>query len=123
MAGITKSMAKRRFDAPDEHRPFSQGSTDVVTIGGMALGLASYEPGWRWSKDLKPIVGTDSCEVEHLGYLLSGRMAARMNDGTEMQFEAGDLVYIPPGHDGWIVGDEPVQFLQLMGAATYAQKK
>lgn len=116
-------MTKRRFDAPDEHRPFPHGASDIVTIGGVTLGLANYEPGWKWSEAIKPIVGTESCQVEHLGYVLSGRMAAKMNDGTEMEFAAGDLVHIPPGHDGWIVGDEPVLFLQIMGAAPYAKKE
>ncbi|MCL5736424.1 MAG: cupin domain-containing protein [Actinobacteria bacterium] len=123
MASGPKQIAKRSFDTPDEHRSFSAGTTDVVTVGGMTLGLARYEPGWRWSKDIKPIVGTESCEVEHLGYLVSGRMGAKMNDGSELEFAAGDLVYIPPGHDGWIVGDEPAVFLQIMGAGAYAQQK
>lgn len=123
MAMSSGTMTKRRFDAPDEHRPFPLGSNDVVTLGGVTLGLASYEPGWKWSDAIRPIVGTESCEVEHLGYVLSGRMAARMNDGSEMEFAAGDLVHIPPGHDGWIVGDEPVLFLQIMGAAPYAKRQ
>jgi hypothetical protein len=95
----------------------------VVTVGGTTLGLATFEPGWRWSENVKPLVGTDSCEVTHIGYMLSGRLGNRMNDGTEMEFHEGDLVFIPPGHDGWTVGDEPAVFLQILGAADYAKKK
>ena len=115
-------MAARQFDAPDERRPFPRGHTDVITIGGVTLGLATFEPGWRWSETIKPIAGTESCEVNHVGYMVSGRMAARMNDGAEMEFREGDLVLIPPGHDGWTVGDEPAVFLQILGAAMYAKK-
>ena len=123
MAISSKRITKRRFDAPDEHRPFPRGGTDVVTIGDLTLGLARFEPGWKWSEAVKPIAGTESCEVEHLGYLLSGRLYTRMNDGSEMEFVAGDLVFIPAGHDGWTVGDEPAVLLQMMGAATYAEAK
>lgn len=122
MAINSKKMIMRRFDTPDEHRPFSLGSNDVVTIGGVTLGLARFEPGWKWSESLKPVAGTESCQVEHLGYVLSGRLLTRMDDGTEAEAVAGDLVFIPPGHNGWVVGDEPVLFLQVEGAAPYAKK-
>jgi quercetin dioxygenase-like cupin family protein len=116
-------MAARRFDSPDERRPFARGHTDVVTIGGVTVGLATFEPGWRWSENVKPVVGTESCEVTHVGYMLSGRLGTRMNDGTEMEFREGDLVFIPPGHDGWTVGEKPAVLLQVFGAADYAKKK
>ena len=122
MAINSKKMIMRRFDTPDEHRPFSLGSNDVVTIGGVTLGLARFEPGWKWSESLKPVAGTESCQVERLGYVLSGRLLTRMDDGTEAEAVAGDLVFIPPGHNGWVVGDEPVLFLQVEGAAPYAKK-
>jgi hypothetical protein len=122
MAIGPKKIVKRRFDTPDEHRPFPLGSSDVVTIGGTTLGMARFEPGWRWSESVRPIVGTESCQVEHLGYVLSGRLHTRMDDGTEAEAAAGDLVHIPPGHDGWTVGDEPVLFLEIMGAAPYARR-
>ena len=123
MADGKPQMIKRRFEDPDEHRPFPLGATDVVTINGVTLGLAKFEPGWRWSESIKPIAKTDSCQVEHLGYVLSGRLRSRMDDGTEMDAMAGDLVYVPPGHDGWVVGDEPVLFFQIMGGAEYGKAK
>ena len=116
MAINSKTMTKRRFDTPDQHRAFPLGSSDVVAIGGMTVSLATFEPGWKWSKSLKPIVGTESCEVHHVGYLLSGRLYTKMNDGSEMEFVPGDLLSIPPGHDGWTVGDEPVLLLQIEAA-------
>jgi hypothetical protein len=118
----THQMISRRFESPDEHRSFPLGGSDVITLGGVTLGLARFEPGWRWSESLKPTVGTTSCQVEHLGYVLSGRLRTRMDDGTEMEAGPGDVVFIPAGHDGWVVGNEPVELLQIEGAATYATK-
>jgi ethanolamine utilization protein EutQ (cupin superfamily) len=122
MAVSKAQMKRRRFEDPDEHRPFALGATDVVAINDMTLGLAKFEPGWRWSESIKPLVKTESCQVEHLGYVLSGRLRTRMDDGTEMDAVAGDIVYIPPGHDGWVVGDEPVVFFQIEGGGEYAKR-
>jgi hypothetical protein len=123
MAISSRAMTTRRFDMPDEHRSFPQGGSDVITMGGVTLGLARFEPGWRWSESVKPITGTESCQVEHLGYLLSGHLRTKMDDGTEIDSVAGDLLYVPPGHDGWVVGGEPVLFLQIRGAACYAKNE
>ncbi len=123
MAIDEQKMAARQFDSPDERRPFARGHTEVVTIGGVTVGLATFDPGWRWSENVKPVAGTESCQVAHVGYMLSGRLGTRMNDGAEMEFRQGDLVFIPPGHDGWTVGDEPAVLLQILGAAEYAKKK
>jgi cupin domain len=109
----------RRFDAPDETRTFEKGTFEVVSIGGMTVGRARYEPGWKWSEHVGGIAGTDLCEVEHLGMVVSGRTAVRMNDGSEFVMEPGDLFAIPPGHDSWVVGDEPYVSLHFLGAATY----
>lgn len=122
MAASSKKMVTRRFDTPDEHRSFPLGGSDVITIGDVTLALTRFDPGWKWSETVKPIAGTESCEVEHLGYVLSGRLYSKMDDGTEGEAVAGDLVHIPPGHDGWVIGNEPVVFLQIMGGATYAKK-
>jgi hypothetical protein len=121
MAVPNKQMAKRRFEQPDEHRSFPLGGMDVVTIQGVTLGLARFEPGWRWSESVKPIAKTDSCQVEHLLYILSGRLHTRFDDGTEMESGPGDIAYAPPGHDGWVVGDEPVVFLEILGGKEYAK--
>jgi quercetin dioxygenase-like cupin family protein len=110
----------RRFDQPDESRSFDKGTFQLVTVGGITLGRASYEPGWRWSKHVGPTVGTELCEVEHVGMVLSGRAAVRTVNGTELVIEAGDVFAIPPGHDSWVLGDEPYVSLHLLGATDYA---
>ena len=115
MAGIDL----RAFESPDEVREFERGRFEVVRIGGMVVGRATYEPGWRWSQH----VGGDPdsrCDVEHVGLVVSGRAAALMDDGTEVVMEPGDLFAIPPGHDSWVVGDEPYVSLHFLGAGDYA---
>ena len=108
------------FDAPTETRTFEKGRFDVYSVGPMTLGRATYEPGWRWSEHVGPIVGSDLCDVEHLGMVVSGRAGVRMTDGTELVMEPGDVFAIPAGHDSWVVGDEPYVSLHFLGAASYA---
>ena len=104
MAGIEI----KRFDAPDETRPFeANGRVELVTVGGREIGRGIFEPGWRWSHDVKPIAQTESCEFAHLGYVLSGRMRIFMDDGSEGEIGPGDVFAIPPGHDAEVVGDAP----------------
>jgi class 3 adenylate cyclase len=100
--------------AADLHR-FHHGSGQVVQVGTMAVGRAVLEPGWRWSVDIQPQVGTPSCRIHHLHVQLSGRFAVRMDDGTEHEFTTHDVMDIPPGHDAWVVGDEPVELLDISG--------
>ena len=112
----------KSFDTPDETRIFEKGRLEIVRIGGMVLGRASYEPGWRWSKHVSPIAATALCEVEHVGMVLSGRAMAAMNDGTEVELTAGSLFYVPPiAHDSWVIGDEPYVSLHFLGAEQYAR--
>jgi quercetin dioxygenase-like cupin family protein len=113
----------RRFENPDQVRTFEKGRFEVVHIGNMTLGRAIYEPGWKWSLHIGPGVGKKSCEVEHVGLVLSGRAVAAMDDGTVIEMKPGDLFYIAPGHDSWVVGDEPYVSLHLMGASEYARDK
>jgi quercetin dioxygenase-like cupin family protein len=113
----------RRFDSPDEVRTFEKGRLELVTVAGEVLGRASYEPGWKWSEHVGPAAGTKSCEVEHIVLVLSGRCAVRMDDGTERVLEPGDLAYVPPGHDSWVVGEEPYVSLHFLGAGEYAASK
>jgi hypothetical protein len=112
----------RVFDEPDETRTFDKGRLDLVTIAGRTLGRASYEPGWKWSEHVGPLVGRTSCDVEHLGLVVSGRAVAAMDDGTIVPLEAGGLFAIPPGHDSWVVGDEPYVSIHLLGASDYAAR-
>lgn len=92
---------------PTEVRTFEKGRFELYRVGPMTLGRASYEPGWRWSEHVGPATGEGSCQVEHVGLVLSGEAVARMDDGREIAMRAGDFFYIPPGHDNWVVGDEP----------------
>ena len=110
MAGIEI----RRFEAPDETRPFeAHGRVELVTIGGREIGRGTFEPGWRWSQDVKPIAQTDSCEFAHLGYVVSGRMRVLMDDGSEGTIGPGDVFAIAPGHDAEVVGDEPCVMIDV----------
>jgi mannose-6-phosphate isomerase-like protein (cupin superfamily) len=109
----------RRLERPDETREFELGRFEVVSLGGMTIGRAAYQPGWKWSTH----VGRSPdarCEVEHVGMVVSGRAAVLMNDGTEVVMEPGDLFHVPPGHDSWVVGDEPYVSLHFLGAEEYA---
>ena len=110
----------KRFESPDETREFEKGRFDVVKMGDIVIGRASYEPGWKWSVHVGPQIGAKSCEVDHVGLVVSGRVGVRMDDGREIELAAGDLYSIGPGHDSWVVGDEPYVSLHFMGADEYA---
>jgi quercetin dioxygenase-like cupin family protein len=113
----------KRFDNADETRNFDKGKFEVINIGGMTIGRATYEPGWRWSDDVGKALGKKSCDVEHVGLVVSGRAVAAMEDGRVIELRAGDVFYIAPGHDSWVIGDEPYVSLHLMGAGDYASHK
>jgi mannose-6-phosphate isomerase-like protein (cupin superfamily) len=106
---------RKSFDQPDETRPVEKGKVEIVQLEAGTIARSTFEPGWRWSECVKPIVGGDSCQVHHFGYAVSGRLHVRMNDGEELEFTAGDAVNIPPGHDGWVVGDEPYVGIDVTG--------
>jgi quercetin dioxygenase-like cupin family protein len=112
--------AIKRFDTTDEVRHFEKGKFELVRIGGMTIGRASYEPGWKWSEHVGPTAGTATCEVEHVGLVVSGRIMVLMNDGTEIEMGPGDLFSIGAGHDSWVLGDEPYVSLHFLGADDYA---
>jgi hypothetical protein len=116
-------MEVKNFDSPDEVRPFEgNGQAEVLNIGGKVVGKATFEPGWKWSENVKPIAGTDSCQVSHLGYVISGRMRVFMDDGTEKEIGPGDVMAIPPGHDAETVGDEPCVSLDFGEFGDYAKR-
>jgi hypothetical protein len=108
------------FGESDDRRTFDRGTFELLNIGGMSIGRASYEPGWKWSEHVGPIAGTELCEVEHVGIVVSGRAAVRMSDGREWVMQPGDVFAIPPGHDSWVVGDVPYVSYHLIGATGYA---
>ena len=108
------------LDDPVETRTFEKGRFETYEVGPMTLGRATYEPGWRWSEHVGPASGETSCRVEHVGLVLSGRAAVRMDDGTERVMSAGELFHVPPGHDSWVVGDETYVSLHILGSERYA---
>lgn len=104
------TLIKKNFNKPDETQSPPYMKADTIKIGEMAVVKQTYQPGWRWSKHVKPLAKTDSCQVHHFGVLISGRLRSKANDGQEIEFGPGDVADIPPGHDGWVVGDEPAIF-------------
>jgi len=115
------SLENLSFARPQEIREFPKGKLELITLNGITFGRATFQPGWRWSTHLKPTVGTGSCQSAHLGVQLSGTMHIRMDDGSEMDIGPG-VVNIPPGHDGWVVGNEPVVFIDITGMENYARQ-
>jgi mannose-6-phosphate isomerase-like protein (cupin superfamily) len=115
------TSATQNIDKPHETRPFqAHGRMDVVTLSDFTLGRGTFEPGWRWSADVQPIAGTDSCQVHHTGICVSGTMTVRMDDGTEISVGPGDVVDLEPGHDAWVTSDEPCVMYDT-GVAAYAK--
>ena len=111
----------KSFDAPEETRNVAKGKVEVLNLSGAQVMRATFQPGWKWSECVKPIAGTDSCQVAHLVYTVSGRMVVRMDDGAETELKPGDVTAIPPGHDAWIVGAEPYIGIDFQGAGEYAK--
>ncbi|MEU7603175.1 cupin domain-containing protein [Streptomyces sp. NPDC040724] len=119
MAGLVS----KSFDKADETRPFEDGMgrLDLVETDGGLIGRAVFEPGWKWSEHIRPLAGTDSCQADHTGYVVQGRMQIVMNDGGRIEVAAGDYIRIPPGHDAWVVGDEPCVVLDWTGYGNFAK--
>lgn len=109
------------FAQPSETRAFPKGRVEIVRIGDTEIGRLILEPGWRWSNDVRPIAGTDSCEAPHFQYHVEGHLAIRMDDGTEFVAGPGDVTSLPSGHDAWVVGDEPVVVIDWFAASSYAK--
>ena len=112
----------RSFESPDETRPFNNGQAEILNVGGSAIGRLVLQPGWRWSNDVKPLAGTESCEAPHFQYHVSGQLAVKMDDGTEFIAKPGDITSLPSGHDAWVVGSEPVVVVDWYGASNYAKQ-
>jgi quercetin dioxygenase-like cupin family protein len=107
------TIVKKSLNQPDEVKTPEKVKIEIVTIDGLKVQRVTAEPGWQWSKHIKPLVGGESCQQHHLVYILSGTLASRMNDGKEETFGQGEVGVIPPGHDGWTVGDQPVVWLEI----------
>ena len=108
------------LDSPPRRAPSSTAASSSTRSGPMTIGRATYEPGWKWSEHVGAPAGASSCMVEHVGLVISGRAAVKMDDGEERVMEPGDFFYVPPGHDSWVVGNEPYISLHVMGSENYA---
>ena len=114
----------KQFDKPDEVTHFDKGKFETVTLGGLTIGRATYQPGWKWSEDVGPGIGQKYCTVEHVGLVVSGCATAAFPDGRVTEMKAGDLFYVPSEpHDSWVVGEEPYVSLHFLGATTYAKSR
>ena len=118
----TTQMILKRFEHPDEVREMPLGRFEIVRIGGMSIGRATYQPGWRWSEHVGPKLGRDRCHIEHVGLVVAGAATAAFADGRVIEMHAGDLFYIPPEpHDSWVIGAVPYVSLHFMGTDQYAK--
>jgi len=110
------------FSTPDEVRSPERTTVELVKLGGGEIGRFTFAPGWRWSECIKPVVGTESCQVEHVGYVVSGRLHVEHDDGTAGDIVPGVVYRIAAGHDAWVLDDDPVVVIEFQGAATYAKR-
>jgi hypothetical protein len=114
-------MQKKSINSPEETRSFDKGKIEIAKVADTNIARAYFEPGWSWEKCVKPIVKTNSCEIAHTSYTISGRIRVRMDDGSEEEFGPGDVGYVPPGHNAWVVGDEPFIAIDFTGMEKYAK--
>lgn len=113
----------KSFGEPDEVREFPQGRLELIKIGGVTVGRAVFEPGWRWTNSVQPLAKTMSCQAPHLQYHVAGVLRIRMDDGTEFECHPGDVSFLPSGHDAWVVGDEPAVVVDFQGMLDYAKER
>lgn len=119
---ISKKAEALNFGKPFEVRTFPKGHLDLIKIGESIVGRGFFEPGWKWSESVKPIAKTDSCQAPHFQYHVSGILMVEMEDGTRLECRPGDVSLIPPGHDAWVVGNEPVIVVDFQGMVDYAKR-
>jgi hypothetical protein len=117
-----EKMEVKSLNNPDEVRTFDKGKLELVKVGGATVGRATFQPGWKWSESVQPLVKTKSCEAPHFQYHVSGTLRVRMDDGTEVDCKAGDIALLPSGHDGWVIGNEPVVVVDFQGMVDYAKE-
>jgi ethanolamine utilization protein EutQ (cupin superfamily) len=114
-------LQKKSLDKPDDVWTFEKGKLEVVDLGDVVVGRSTLEPGWSWEKCVKPVVKTNSCQVQHIGYMISGKMKVVMDDGTEQEYGPGDVRFIPLGHNAWVLGNEPVVNIDFMGIKDFSK--
>jgi hypothetical protein len=122
MLTATRRAELKHFNQAEEVRTFPKGKLELIKIGGATIGRATFEPGWKWSVSLQPLVKTKSCEAPHFQYHVSGTIMVQMDDGTKIECKAGDMSLLPTGHDAWVVGDEPAVVVDFQGMVDYAKK-
>ena len=120
---MARSSEHKSFTKPDDTRKFTNGKVEILNIGGGVVGKLVLNPGWRWSKDVKPLAKTSSCEAPHFQYHVSGTLTVKMDDGTEFIAGPGDVTALPSGHDAWVVGNEPVVLIDWSGASDYGKTR
>lgn len=116
-----QAAESKSLSVPEETREFPKGKLEIVTVGGTPMGRATFQPGWRWSESVKPIVNTPSCQATHLGFVVSGRMTVVMDDGTRISMGPNDAISLPAGHDAWVEGNEPCVVIDFVGFENYAK--
>jgi hypothetical protein len=114
---------KKGFETPDEVREFPKGRLELIKVGGATVGRAIFEPGWKWSTSLQPLVKTKSCEAPHFQYHVAGVLRILMDDGTEFDCGPGDVSLLPSGHDAWVVGDQAAVVVDFQGMIDYAKSR
>ncbi|HVL88366.1 MAG TPA: cupin domain-containing protein [Candidatus Thermoplasmatota archaeon] len=117
----TTKLQVKSHATPDEVRAPAKTRVEIVKLEGFTIGRMTFEPGWRWSECVKPVVKTDQCQVSHVGYAVSGQITVRLKDGTEKTLHAGESYTIPPGHDAWVEGNQPFVGIEMMSADVYAK--
>ncbi len=113
----SRKIERKNFNSPDETKSLEKAKAQIVKVGDFTIGRFTVEPGWKWSTHMKPIAKTDSCQLSHAGTLLSGKMMIAMDDGTKVEYGPGDVASISPGHDAWVVGNEPCVFVEFSGTS------
>ncbi|WOH17063.1 cupin domain-containing protein [Paenarthrobacter sp. GOM3] len=115
------NLEVKSHNSPDETRHPDKTTLDLVTVGDYTIGRMTFEPGWTWADCIKPVVGTDSCQLSHVGFCVSGKLDVETNDGGRISISAGDSYTIPPGHNAWVVGDQPFQGVEFVSGAEFAK--
>lgn len=118
---VVAQLAVKSHDTPDEKRRPDKTEVDIVSVDAYTIGRFTFEPGWRWSECIKPVVKTDSCQLSHVGFCVSGKLTVQTTDGSQINIAAGDSYSIPPGHDAWVDGGEPFTGIEFVSAAVYAK--
>lgn len=122
MAMKVEKLETKSHDAPDEVRAPNKTRVEVVRLGDFTIGRFIFQPGWRWSECIKPVAGTDSCQMSHVGYAVSGQITIKLNDGSQKTISKGMSYTIPPGHDAWVDGAEPFVGIEVMSAEQFAKR-